>query len=78
MENNQPVNASALNVPNMEMLQKMRQVAAMRDHADQMGTGFIGGFVDDDGRVYMQTNLEDESDVIARAYVKNMLNLPEN
>ena len=40
-------------------LAAMRQVAIMKEKADQTGSGFIGGFIDDDGQMFVMTNIED-------------------
>ena len=76
MTDNNPIPSNGLGVPNMELLNKMRQVARMKDKAEAMGAGFIGGFVDDDGQVFMQTNLDDEGDALIRANIHDMLGIP--
>ena len=47
--------------PDMAKLRKMMQVAQMRGVADQMGAGFVGGWMDEEtGEVFMQTNMEEQ------------------
>lgn len=41
-------------------LAAMRFVAAMKEHADKHGTGFIGGFVAPDGEKFIMSNMSDE------------------
>lgn len=40
-------------------LEAMRQVAKLKEAADRNGAGFIGGFIDDDGQMFVMTNIED-------------------
>ncbi len=51
---------SNLSIPDStdyEKLSAMRFVAAMKEHADKHGTGFIGGFVAPDGEKFIMSNL---------------------
>lgn len=40
-------------------LEAMRQVAKLKEAADRNGAGFIGGFIDDNGQMFVMTNIED-------------------
>ena len=40
-------------------LAAMREVARMKELADRVGSGFIGGFVDDNGEMFVMTNMEE-------------------
>ena len=43
-------------------MQRMMFVAQMRAKADDLGAGFIGGFMDPEtGEVFMQTNMDHEA-----------------
>lgn len=46
-------------VVDIRRLAAMRQVAIMKEKADRAGSGFIGGFIDDDGQMFAMTNIED-------------------
>jgi hypothetical protein len=43
----------------MQRLKAMQIVAKMREKADAMGAGFIGGFVGPTGEMFTMTNIED-------------------
>lgn len=40
-------------------LTAMHEVARMKELADRVGSGFIGGFVDDNGEMFVMTNMEE-------------------
>ena len=40
-------------------LAAMRQVARMKETADRTNTAFIGGFIDDNGEMFVMTNIKD-------------------
>lgn len=40
-------------------LAAMRQVAKMKELANRNEVGFIGGFVDDNGQMFVMSNIED-------------------
>lgn len=40
-------------------LASMRQVARLKEKADAAGAAFIGGFFDDNGQMFVMTNIED-------------------
>jgi len=45
----------------MEQMKRMMFVAQMRAKADDLGAGFIGGYMDPDtGEIFMQTNIDHE------------------
>lgn len=54
------------NVPDPELLKAMEFVAKMKASADKVGASFIGGFITDDGRRFVQTNLDDPEEVERR------------
>lgn len=43
----------------------MRQVAKMKELADKKGQGFIGGFIDDNGQMFVMTNIVDPATGLA-------------
>lgn len=48
-----------------ERLQAMQVVAKMKESADKLGIGFIGGFITPDGEKFVMSNIEDEDDINA-------------
>ena len=42
----------------LEQLQAMRLVAKMKESADRMGAGFVGGFISPTGERFMMSNVE--------------------
>ena len=48
-----------------ERLQAMQVIAKMKESADKLGIGFIGGFVSPDGEKFVMTNMDDENDINA-------------
>jgi hypothetical protein len=44
----------------MERLQAMQLVAKMKESADKIGIGFIGGFIAPNGEKFVMTNMDDE------------------
>lgn len=74
--NLQPINMTSSNLPSIpnsiatDQLQAMAFVAKMKEAADRVGAGFIGGFVTPDGKKFVMTNFSDQADI-------DML-LPEN
>lgn len=44
----------------MKQLQAMQLVAKMKEAADKMGAGFVGGFIDETGRRFMMSNVEQD------------------
>ena len=48
-----------------ERLQAMQVVAKMKESADKLGIGFIGGFISPDGQKFVMTNMEDQNDINA-------------
>lgn len=49
----------------LERLQAMQVVAKMKESADKLGIGFIGGFISPDGQKFVMTNMEDQNDINA-------------
>jgi hypothetical protein len=45
---------------NKEMLEAMQFVARMKESADRLGVGFIGGFVAPDGQKFVMTNMDED------------------
>jgi hypothetical protein len=41
----------------------MAFVAKMKEAADRVGAGFIGGFVTPDGKKFVMTNFSDQTDI---------------
>lgn len=60
--NNTPRIPDALD---FERLQAMQVVAKMKESADKLGIGFIGGFITPDGEKFVMSNIEDEDDINA-------------
>ena len=46
-----------------DQLQAMAFVAKMKEAADRVGAGFIGGFVTPDGKKFVMTNFSDHTDI---------------
>ena len=46
-----------------DQLQAMAFVAKMKEAADRVGAGFIGGFVTPDGNKFVMTNFSDQTDI---------------
>jgi hypothetical protein len=44
----------------IQRLQAMQAVAKMKEKADSMGIGFIGGFITPTGEKFTMTNLKDD------------------
>ena len=42
-----------------QRLQAMQMVAKMKEKADRMGIGFVGGFITPTGEKFTMTNIED-------------------
>lgn len=67
--NLQPINMTSSNLPNIpnsidtDQLQAMAFVAKMKEAADRVGAGFIGGFVTPDGKKFVMTNFSDQTDI---------------
>ena len=47
-----------------QRLEAMQLVARMKESADKVGVGFVGGFIGPDGQKFMMTNM-DEADTQA-------------
>ena len=45
-------------IPTSDKLHAMQLVAKMKDAADRVGAGFIGGFVAPDGTKFISTNMD--------------------
>lgn len=58
--NNTPRIPDALD---LERLQAMQVVAKMKESADKLGIGFVGGFIAPDGQKFVMTNMEDEDEM---------------
>ncbi len=59
--NNSLTNNTPDTSPAMEQMKRMMFVAQMRAKADDLGAGFIGGYMDPEtGEVFMQTNIDQE------------------
>ena len=56
----------------LRQLAGMQLVARMKEAADKVGAGFVGGFIDENGNRFMMSNLE-ESD-IQEEIIKAQLN----
>ena len=64
--------------PDPEKLQGMEFVANMRASADKYGAGFIGGFKDPKtGKIFLNTNLDEDDPVYQRTYKKLKDSNPE-
>ena len=47
-------------LPTDERLYAMSLVAKMKDAADRVGAGFIGGFIAPDGTKFISTNMDED------------------
>ena len=67
--NLQPINMTSSNLPSIpnsiatDQLQAMAFVAKMKETADRVGAGFIGGFVTPDGKKFVMTIFLDQTDI---------------
>ena len=67
--NLQSINMTSSNLPSIpnsiatDQLQAMAFVAKMKEAADRVGAGFIGGFVTPDGKKFVMTNFLDQTDI---------------
>ena len=67
--NLQPINMTSSNLPSIpnsiatDQLQAMAFVAKMKEAADRVGAGFIGGFVTPDGTKFVMTNFSNQTDI---------------
>ena len=48
------------NLPDNDMLEAMAFVAKMKESADRIGAGFVGGFTAADGTKFVMTNMNEE------------------
>ena len=48
------------NIPEDDMLAAMAFVAKMKESADRIGAGFVGGFTAADGTKFVMTNVNEE------------------
>jgi len=48
------------NLPDNDMLEAMAFVAKMKESADRIGAGFVGGFIAPDGTKFVMTNMNEE------------------
>ena len=48
------------NLPDNDMLAAMAFVAKMKESADRIGAGFVGGFMAPDGTKFVMTNMNEE------------------
>lgn len=53
---------SKTDAPTMRQLAGMQLVARMKEAADKVGAGFVGGFIDENGNRFMMSNV-DEDDI---------------
>jgi len=44
----------------MQRLSAMQLTARMKETADKLGVGFIGGFIGPDGQKFVMTNMDDD------------------
>lgn len=51
---------SKTDAPTMRQLAAMQFVARMKEAADKVGAGFVGGFIDEHGNRFMMSNLEED------------------
>ena len=51
---------SKTDAPTMRQLAAMQLVARMKEAADKVGAGFVGGFIDEQGNRFMMSNLEED------------------
>ena len=52
---------SKTDAPTMRQLAGMQLVARMKEAADKVGAGFVGGFIDENGNRFMMSNFEADS-----------------
>jgi len=48
---------SKTDAPTMRQLAGMQLVARMKEAADKVGAGFVGGFIDENGNRFMMSNM---------------------
>ena len=51
------------NLPDNDMLEAMAFVAKMKESADRIGAGFVGGFTAADGTKFVMTNMNEEDTI---------------
>ncbi len=51
---------SKTDAPTMRQLAGMQLVARMKEAADKVGAGFVGGFIDENGNRFMMSNISEE------------------
>lgn len=49
---------SKTDAPTMRQLAGMQLVARMKEAADKVGAGFVGGFIDENGNRFMMSNMD--------------------
>lgn len=69
--NNENTDLSKSDSFSMEQLHAMRVVARMKEAADRMGAGFVGGFIAPNGQRFVMSNVE--SDDIQRQIIDERL-----
>ena len=62
---------SKTDAPTMRQLAGMQLVARMKEAADKVGAGFVGGFIDENGNRFMMSNME--ADDIQQQHIKEKL-----
>lgn len=62
---------SKTDAPTMRQLAGMQLVARMKEAADKVGAGFVGGFIDENGNRFMMSNME--ADDIQQQNIKEKL-----
>lgn len=51
---------SKTDAPTMRQLAAMQLVARMKEAADKVGAGFVGGFIDENGNRFMMSNVDSD------------------
>lgn len=75
--NNDSSDLSKQDKYSMEQLKAMQLVAKMKEAADKVGAGFVGGFITPNGQRFMMSNV-DESDVQHQAIQQQLDDFQES
>ena len=62
---------SNTDAPTMRQLAGMQLIARMKEAADKVGAGFVGGFIDENGNRFMMSNIS-EDDIQTRYIIEKL------
>jgi hypothetical protein len=69
--NNKDKDLSKTDAPTMRQLAGMQLVSRMKEAADNVGAGFVGGFIDENGNRFMMSNIS-EDDIQAQYIMEKL------